>query len=194
MFSARVTSLDQRRYITAKMMGGQFLKAEIVRKTGKNLLSDPLFNKGLGFPRTERDRLGIRGLVPPSTLDQAEQGEVIMAEYREGWAARAEKEPDDEIIKSGVKPDNIRKWKVLQSLQDRNETLFYRWDDTSVATVTVVLQTADGQFLRDGPHHLHPHRGLGLLPLLPPVQTTPRHVLLQVRQGRDGQHGLQLGE
>ena len=35
-------------------------------------------------------------------------------------------EPDDEIIKSGVKPDNIRKWKVLQSLQDRNETLFYR--------------------------------------------------------------------
>jgi len=126
MLSARVSCVEQRRGITAKMMGGQFLKAEIVRKTGKNLLSDPLFNKGLGFPRTERDRLGIRGLVPPSTLDQREQGEVIMAEYREGWAARAEKEPDDEIIRSGVKPDNIRKWKVLQSLQDRNETLFYR--------------------------------------------------------------------
>jgi len=118
--------MDQRRSISGKMTGGQFLKAEIVRKTGKNLLSDPLFNKGLGFPRTERDRLGIRGLVPPSTLDQEEQAEVIMAEYREGWAARAEKEPEDEIIKSGVKPDNIRKWKVLQSLQDRNETLFYR--------------------------------------------------------------------
>ena len=49
------------------MVDGKFMKAEIVRKTGKNLLSDPLFNKGLGFPRTERDRLGIRGLVPPST-------------------------------------------------------------------------------------------------------------------------------
>ena len=75
--------MDQRRSISGKMTGGQFLKvtiimvgmvrvnmlcqAEIVRKTGKNLLSDPLFNKGLGFPRTERDRLGIRGLVPPST-------------------------------------------------------------------------------------------------------------------------------
>jgi len=126
MLSARVTCVEQKRCITAKMSGGQYLKAEIVRKTGKNLLSDPLFNKGLGFPRTERDRLGIRGLVPPSTLNQVEQADVIMAEFREGWAARAEKEPDDEIIKSGVKPDNIRKWKVLQSLQDRNETLFYR--------------------------------------------------------------------
>ena len=66
-FSARVTCIEQKRGITGKMAGGQFLKAEIVRKTGKNLLSDPLFNKGLGFPRTERDRLGIRGLVPPST-------------------------------------------------------------------------------------------------------------------------------
>ena len=55
---------EQRRKITSKMMGGQYLKAEIVRKKGKNLLSDPIFNKGLGFPRAERDRLGIRGLLP----------------------------------------------------------------------------------------------------------------------------------
>merc|ERR1719507_934457 len=108
------------------MIGGEYLKAEIVRKKGKNLLSDPIFNKGLGFPRTERDRLGIRGLVPPSTLEMSEQEEVLMAEYRQGWASRAAQEPNDEIIKSGVNPDNIRKWKVLQSVQDRNETLFYR--------------------------------------------------------------------
>ena len=54
------------------------------------------------------------------------QQDVIMEEYRSGWAARAEQDPDDEIIKSGVSPDNIRKWKVLQSVQDRNETLFYK--------------------------------------------------------------------
>ena len=63
--------------ITSEMPGGKFLKAEILRKKGKNVLNDAIFNKGLGFPRTERDRLGIRGLVPPSTLDQREQGEVI---------------------------------------------------------------------------------------------------------------------
>ena len=68
-----------------------------------------------------------------------------MAEYREGWAARAEKEPEDEIIKSGVKPDNIRKWKVLQSLQDRNETLFYRSDrHTTNHTYNECLQAVDG--------------------------------------------------
>jgi len=117
---------SQRRGIASKMIGGEYLKAEIVRKKGKNLLSDPIFNKGLGFPRTERDRLGIRGLVPPSTLEMSEQEEVLMAEYRQGWASRAAQEPNDEIIKSGVNPDNIRKWKVLQSVQDRNETLFYR--------------------------------------------------------------------
>jgi len=64
--------------------------------------------------------------VPTSTLSQGEQKEVLMAEYRQGWASRAAQEPNDEIIKSGVNPDNIRKWKVLQSVQDRNETLFYR--------------------------------------------------------------------
>ena len=48
------------------MIGGKYLRAEIVRKKGANLISDPLFNKGLAFPMTERDRLGIRGLVPPA--------------------------------------------------------------------------------------------------------------------------------
>ena len=57
-----------------------------------------------------------------------------------------------------------------------------------------VFQTADGQLLRDGPHHLHPHGGLGLLPLLAPVPAAQGDVLLQVRHGRDGQHDLQLGE
>jgi len=117
---------EQKRTITSKMMGGQYLKAEIVRKKGKNLLSDPIFNKGLGFPRAERDRLGIRGLLPSQILEVGGQEENIMNEYRQGWATRAAEEPDDEIIKSGVNPDNIRKWKVLQSVQDRNETLFYR--------------------------------------------------------------------
>jgi hypothetical protein len=48
------------------MIGGRYLRAEIVHKKGINLISDPLFNKGLAFPYSERDRLSIRGLVPPA--------------------------------------------------------------------------------------------------------------------------------
>ena len=39
---------------------------EFVRKNKMALISDPIFNKGLAFPMSERDRLGIRGLVPPA--------------------------------------------------------------------------------------------------------------------------------
>jgi len=101
------------------------MKAEIVRKKGKNIINDAVYNKGLGYTRSERDRLELRGLVPPVELDLNEQKHIIMEEYERGWAVRAAQDPSDEIIASGVKPDNIRRWKVLQSVQDRNETLYY---------------------------------------------------------------------
>jgi len=119
-------SFSQTRWISSKMIGGKYLRAEIVRKNKMALISDPIFNKGLAFPMSERDRLGIRGLVPPAIMDIDAQEENILAEYESGWAARAARDPDDEILKSGVKPDDIRKWNVLQGLQDRNETLFYK--------------------------------------------------------------------
>ena len=103
------------------MIGGRYLRAEIVRKKGRGLVNDPIYNKGLAFPNSERDRLSIRGLVPPSmyvgvilflwdaikcfffcSLDIDFQQQIIMDEYRQGWAARAELEPEDEIIKSGT--------------------------------------------------------------------------------------------
>ena len=55
------------RCISTKMHGGKYLRVEHVHKKGFNLISDPLYNKGLAFPHTERDRLGIRGIVPPAT-------------------------------------------------------------------------------------------------------------------------------
>jgi len=123
---AAICEMMRKRDISSKMIGGKYLRAEIVHKKGKQLVSDPIYNKGLAFPYSERDRLSIRGLMPPSVLNIEKQEQVIMDEYNKGWAVRAEQEPDDEIIRSGVSPDNIRKWKVLQSVHDRNEILFYR--------------------------------------------------------------------
>ena len=106
------------------MIGGKYLRAEIVRKNKMALIMDPIYNKGLAFPLSERDRLGLRGLVPPAKwvfiftnfsktfsrnfyffrYNISEQEAFMMAEYNQGWAARAAANPDDEIIKSGVKP------------------------------------------------------------------------------------------
>lgn len=102
------------------------MKAEIVRKKGRALTSDPLSNKGMAFPCAERDRLSIRGLLPSTLLTVEEQSRIILEEYDKGLNVLLAQEPDEKIIKSGVSAEDIRKWKVLQSLQDRNETLFYK--------------------------------------------------------------------
>ncbi len=57
----------------------------------------------------------LRGLEKlHATILSRFQMEFIMAEYEEGYASRAARDPGDKSIKSGVNPDNIRKWKVLQ--------------------------------------------------------------------------------
>lgn len=38
-------------------------------KLGMSLIQDSLYNKGTGWPKEERDRLGVRGLIPPHIAD-----------------------------------------------------------------------------------------------------------------------------
>ena len=44
-----------------------------VTPTGKNLLATPTFNKGAAFGLGERDRMGLRGLLPPRKLTMKQQ-------------------------------------------------------------------------------------------------------------------------
>jgi malate dehydrogenase (oxaloacetate-decarboxylating)(NADP+) len=75
--------------------------------TGVELLHDPSFNKGTAFTLAERDALGLRGLLPPHVHTQEDQVARVMENYRR-------------------KPTDLEKYIHLVSLQDRNETLFYR--------------------------------------------------------------------
>ena len=74
---------------------------------GIALLHDPALNKGTAFTREERDALGLRGLLPPRVQTQDEQVARVMHNL-------------------AAKPTDLEKYIALISLQDRNETLFYR--------------------------------------------------------------------
>jgi malate dehydrogenase (decarboxylating) len=63
--------------------------------------------QGTGFPLPERDRLGLRGLVPPRVMDVDAQARKVYEDFQK-------------------RPTPLDKWLYLQALQDRNETLFYK--------------------------------------------------------------------
>eukprot|EP00026_Physarum_polycephalum_P006125 Phypoly_transcript_06166.p1 GENE.Phypoly_transcript_06166~~Phypoly_transcript_06166.p1 ORF type:complete len:603 (+),score=84.99 Phypoly_transcript_06166:38-1810(+) len=79
----------------------------IVHKAGIDLMHSPLYNKGTAYPHAERDRLNLRGLVPPRELSLDDQVERILIRYNS-------------------ESNDLRKNMLLSSLQDRNETLFYK--------------------------------------------------------------------
>ena len=74
---------------------------------GLELLRNPLLNKGTAFTEAERDKLGLRGLLPPKVHTMEEQVQRVMGNYRR-------------------RGDDLDRYLFLTDLQDRNETLFYR--------------------------------------------------------------------
>ncbi len=76
-------------------------------RSGIELLQDPRWNKGTAFTGAERDKLGIRGLLPPRVLTMEEQTLRILENIRR-------------------KANDLDRYIFLIGLQDRNERLFYR--------------------------------------------------------------------
>jgi malate dehydrogenase (oxaloacetate-decarboxylating) len=75
--------------------------------TGSDLLDDPMLNKGSAFPEDERRELGLLGLLP----FHVSTGEEQVARAYENYNG---------------KQSDLERYVFLTSLQDRNETLFYR--------------------------------------------------------------------
>lgn len=78
-----------------------------VSQKGKALLIDPRTNKGSAFTNEERTELDLHGLVPPICSSIQQQLERCYENFC-------------------AKNTNLEKFIYLSSLQDRNETLFYR--------------------------------------------------------------------
>jgi malic enzyme len=78
-----------------------------VRQKGRPLLINPFTNKGTAFTARERDELDFHGLLPPAICTIDQQLERAYESFQ-------------------AKPNNLEKFIYLTSLNDRNETLFFR--------------------------------------------------------------------
>ncbi|CAN1308667.1 NAD-dependent malic enzyme 59 kDa isoform, mitochondrial, partial [Linum perenne] len=85
------------------------------------LISHPCFFiievQDTGFPLTERDRLGLRGLLPPRVISFEQQYARFMESYR-SLERNTVGQPEGVV--------SLAKWRILNRLHDRNETLYYR--------------------------------------------------------------------
>ncbi|XP_072959588.1 NAD-dependent malic enzyme, mitochondrial [Typha angustifolia] len=89
----------------------------IVHKRSLDILHDPWFNKGTAFSMTERDRLDLRGLLPPNVMTPQQQIDRFMVDLKR-LALYARDGPSD--------TNALAKWRILNRLHDRNETMFYK--------------------------------------------------------------------
>lgn len=78
-----------------------------VRQKGRAFLINPFTNKGTAFTARERDELDFHGLLPPAICTIDQQLERAYESFQ-------------------AKPNNLEKFIYLTSLNDRNETLFFR--------------------------------------------------------------------
>jgi malate dehydrogenase (oxaloacetate-decarboxylating) len=93
-----------------------------VSLTGQLLLDYSLLNKGSAFTEEERREFGLLGLLPPHISSMDEQ-------LRRNYANFKRKETD------------LERYVFLVSLQDRNETLFYRLLEQHISEMMPIIYT-----------------------------------------------------
>lgn len=122
--------------------GAPKLDPETVTLTGQRLLDDPLLNKSSAFPQEERRALGLLGLLPYHVSTIEEQLQRVYENYLR-------------------KESDIERYIFLCALQDRNETLFYRFLQDHVTEMMPIIYTPTvGQGCRQYSHVFRRPRGL----------------------------------
>jgi len=111
---------------------------------GEVLLHEPLLNKGTAFTLAERAALGLRGLLPPNVHTIEEQLARVLDNYRH-------------------KQTDLERYIHLVSLQDRNETLFYRLVTDHIEEMMPIIYTPTvGQACQQWGHLFRRPRGMYL--------------------------------
>ncbi len=126
------------------MPAPQTVMSEAARSgfVGHTLLDHPLLNEGSAFSESDRQRLGLLGLLPYhcSTID--EQLVRVYGNYQR-------------------KSNDLERYIFLTALQDRNETLFYRLLQKHITEMMPIIYTPTvGEGCRRYSHVFRRPRGL----------------------------------
>jgi len=89
---------------------------------GMTLLRDPLLNKGTAFSEGERERFGLRGLLPPCVLTMQAQADRVLTNLRN-------------------LPTDLDRYVALNALHDRNEALFFRVVCDNIDEIQPIIYT-----------------------------------------------------
>ncbi len=89
---------------------------------GRAILADRYLNKGTAFSASERERLGLDGLLPPVVEDLDTQLQRVEMEY-------------------GSKMTDMGRHVFLRALQDRNSVLFYAFLERHLAELLPIVYT-----------------------------------------------------
>jgi malate dehydrogenase (oxaloacetate-decarboxylating) len=109
---------------------------------GHPLVESPVFNKGSAFSEMEREELDLYGILPP----QISSMELQLRRAYENFAN---------------KPSPVEKYIFLLSLQDRNETLFYRFVLSNLEEMLPIVYTPTvGEGAKTFSHLFRRPRGL----------------------------------
>lgn len=93
-----------------------------ISQIGKALLESPLLNKGSAFTEDERREFGLTGLLPPHVSTVDEQLTRTYGSFKQ-------------------KDTDLERYIYLVSLQDRNETLFYRLLQQHITEMMPIVYT-----------------------------------------------------
>jgi malate dehydrogenase (oxaloacetate-decarboxylating) len=94
----------------------------VTDQSGKDLMSDPVLNKGTAFNEEERTEFGLYGLLPPVVETLEQQCVRAYEAYKK-------------------KDDDLEKHIFLRALQDTNETLFYALLYGHIAEMAPIIYT-----------------------------------------------------
>ncbi|MFB5675001.1 NAD-dependent malic enzyme [Paenibacillus terreus] len=111
---------------------------------GKDVLSNPLLNKGVAFTEEERRDLNLNGILPPTVLSIEEQ------------VSRAYEQLKNE-------PNHLRKNIMLSDLYNRNVVLYYRLLSEHLSELLPIVYTPTvGQAIQEYSQQYHKPGGVYL--------------------------------